>query len=312
MKGGTLIIQRKQLGDLVLTQPLVERCAADGPVVLDAPEAFAPLVALMPGEPRLQAAWRPGRWERVLCLDAGGRSLRRLPGRFAHIKRIFAHNAAQRRWWGRLLGAHYVEASSKQLYRARAYWEMGVTGEGVSVGAGEGFRPPRLMSPPDEWMPQEFDGEEAYVLIHPTAAWQRKCWTVEGWRAVVAWLLEERRMRVVLTTGAQAWEVEHGRLIAVGFDRVCSLAGRTSLKGFLSVVSRASACLSVDGAAAHLAAAWGKPSLVLFGPSSPVHWHHPRAGSVCLDASSLLGRKRTQAAEIPASSVLENLPEVVG
>lgn len=51
------------------------------------------------------------------------------------------------------------------------------------------------------------------------------------------------------------------------------MAPGTSLREFLWLCANAGAVLTVDGAAAHLAAAFSVPSLAIFGPTSLLNWH---------------------------------------
>jgi ADP-heptose:LPS heptosyltransferase len=53
------------------------------------------------------------------------------------------------------------------------------------------------------------------------------------------------------------------------------LSGATTLQGFLALCHGARMVISVDGSASHIASAFGRPTLTLFGPTDPAHWHHP-------------------------------------
>lgn len=56
------------------------------------------------------------------------------------------------------------------------------------------------------------------------------------------------------------------------------LAGRQSLDQLAAVVADARAVVSVDTGAAHLATAYARPSVVLFGPAPPEEWGPPSDG----------------------------------
>jgi ADP-heptose:LPS heptosyltransferase len=53
------------------------------------------------------------------------------------------------------------------------------------------------------------------------------------------------------------------------------VAGRLSLLEFCAVIAHAEIVVSADTGAAHLASAFGRPSVVIFGPASPVNWGPP-------------------------------------
>jgi ADP-heptose:LPS heptosyltransferase len=56
---------------------------------------------------------------------------------------------------------------------------------------------------------------------------------------------------------------------------VAVLAGRTDLLTLAATVARAGRVVSGDTGVAHLATAFGTPSVVLFGPTPPSEWGPP-------------------------------------
>jgi ADP-heptose:LPS heptosyltransferase len=92
--------------------------------------------------------------------------------------------------------------------------------------------------------------------------------------------------KVIITSGGQDWQVEHAGRIAEGAgERAVFLGGRTRIEEFLWLVAHARMVLGVDGAASHLAAAFGGKSLTLFFRTNPHNWHLPTGRSVALLAS---------------------------
>ena len=83
----------------------------------------------------------------------------------------------------------------------------------------------------------------------------------------------------VLVTGS-AGERDLAAAVADGAglppDRV--LAGRTDLGALCDLVARAGLVISGDTGIAHLASAYGTPSVVLFGPVDPAQWGPPADG----------------------------------
>ena len=76
-------------------------------------------------------------------------------------------------------------------------------------------------------------------------------------------------LEFVMTSASVDWQVEHCREIEKkSGSLVRSLASSTTLKNFLWLCSRAKAVLTVDGAASHLARAFGVNSITLFGPTN--------------------------------------------
>jgi ADP-heptose:LPS heptosyltransferase len=56
------------------------------------------------------------------------------------------------------------------------------------------------------------------------------------------------------------------------------LAGRTDVAALAAVVAHAGRVVCGDTGVAHLATAYGVPSVVLFGPTPPSEWGPPPAG----------------------------------
>jgi ADP-heptose:LPS heptosyltransferase len=144
-------------------------------------------------------------------------------------------------------------------YLARYNWENTVPEVGAS------YRPPTLLLPPDSWKPEGFV-LDSYLLLNPTAGWKSKRWKVGSWVTVLRRLLEhDPEMNVLITSGDQEWQMEHSQWIANDLGtRVHFWGGQTELEAFLWLISRSRMVLGVDGAASHLAAAFGRRSLKLF------------------------------------------------
>jgi ADP-heptose:LPS heptosyltransferase len=115
------------------------------------------------------------------------------------------------------------------------------------------------------------------VLVHPGAAFGAKRWPLDRFAAVAAAL--DGPESPVLITGSPG---ERGLAEAVAqearlpVDRV--LAGRTDLGELCDLVAGAGLVVSGDTGIAHLASAYGTPSVVLFGPVDPAQWGPPADG----------------------------------
>ena len=112
------------------------------------------------------------------------------------------------------------------------------------------------------------------VVVHPGAAQESRRWPVERW-AVVARELAGAGHDVRLTGGPDEVERAHAVAAAAGLPAAAVLAGRTDLLGLCALVAAARLVVSVDTGVAHVATAFGTPSVVLFGPTSPALWGPP-------------------------------------
>jgi len=124
------------------------------------------------------------------------------------------------------------------------------------------------------------------AVVHVGAFHGARHWPTDRFAAVVRGL-RDRGFDVVLTGGAD----DVGRAAAVagaaGLAPEAILAGVLGLQEFAGVIAAARLVVTVDTGAAHLASAYGIPSVVVFGPAPPEAWGPPAAGRhlVLTDAS---------------------------
>lgn len=112
------------------------------------------------------------------------------------------------------------------------------------------------------------------TLLHPGAASESRRWPASRWVEVAR---NERACgrRVVITGGPD--EVERCRAIAdaAEIDPSHLFAGRTKLDELAAIVARAARVVCGDTGIAHLASAYRRPSVLLFGPTPPSQWGPP-------------------------------------
>ncbi|HEV2777802.1 MAG TPA: glycosyltransferase family 9 protein [Actinophytocola sp.] len=105
------------------------------------------------------------------------------------------------------------------------------------------------------------------AVVHPGASHGSRLWPVERYAEVARALGPD----VVVTGGAG--EAERVEAVAMGLPR--RVGG--SLSGLLDLVANARLVVCGDTGVAHVATAYGTPSVVLFGPVPPALWG-PRSG----------------------------------
>jgi ADP-heptose:LPS heptosyltransferase len=116
------------------------------------------------------------------------------------------------------------------------------------------------------------------AVVHPGAAYPGRRWPPDRLAAVARHLADGGAD--VRITGGPA-EVELARSVAetAGLGPDAVLAGRTTSLELAATVAAARVVVSGDTGIAHLATAYRRPSVVLFGPVSPALWGPPlRAG----------------------------------
>ncbi len=115
------------------------------------------------------------------------------------------------------------------------------------------------------------------TVVHPGASASARCWPVDRWSAVVRALSAAGHRVVVTGTAAEVARTD-AVVEGAGPARATSLAGRTDVGELASLVSRARLVVSGDTGVAHLAYAYRRPSVTLFGPVSPALWGPPSTG----------------------------------
>jgi ADP-heptose:LPS heptosyltransferase len=121
-------------------------------------------------------------------------------------------------------------------------------------------------------------GGPGLTLVHPGAAAPSRRWPRERFAAVAGELA--RLGHQIMVTGSAA---ERPLALDVarraGLPGQSVLAGQTSLAALAALTASARLVVSGDTGLAHLATAYARPSVVLFGPVPPAEWGpppHPR------------------------------------
>jgi ADP-heptose:LPS heptosyltransferase len=247
------------LGDFLTAVPALRGLARAFPHhrrVLAAPRAIAPLAdlsgavdavidaaPLAPLPPELHGA------DVAVNLHGRGPESHALL-RAARPRRLIAFDAAQWRErehevqrWCRLLREHGIPADPREL---------------------------DLPAPPGP-VPA---GARGATVIHPGAASGARRWPAERW-AEVARAERAAGRRVVVTGGPDERALALCVAAGAGLRVAAVLAGRTDLARLAAVVAAAGRVACGDTGVAHLATAFGTPSVVLFGPTPPQEWGPP-------------------------------------
>jgi ADP-heptose:LPS heptosyltransferase len=118
----------------------------------------------------------------------------------------------------------------------------------------------------------------APTIVHPGAAAPSRRWLPHRF-AAVARRLTEAGHHVLITGSPAEQELAAGIACRAGLTPGQVLAGRTPLAALIRLAAGARAVISGDTGMSHLASAYGRPSVTLFGPVPPSEWgppDHPR------------------------------------
>jgi ADP-heptose:LPS heptosyltransferase len=254
------------LGDFLTGVPAYRALRAAYPgyeIVLAAPPRFAALAALTGAVDRvlptgeLQPVPWPGPPPAVAAdLHGNGpasHDLVRAVG--APVTMMYASPANPRvdgPWWAA------EEHEVTRWCRLLGWW--GIPADPGALRLAPPARPPRV---------------SAAVVVHPGAASGSRRWPAARF-ADVARAMAALGLPVVITGNQVERALAEQVAQAAGLGREAVLAGRTGLAGLAAVVAAASMVISNDTGIAHLAVAYGIPSVTLFGPVSPALWGPPR------------------------------------
>ncbi|WP_129336165.1 glycosyltransferase family 9 protein [Cellulomonas endophytica] len=287
-----LALRALKLGDLLVAVPALHalrRGFPDHDLVVAVPGWLAPLVDLVGGvdahlpTPGLDAPLplAPGRVDVAVNLHGDGPDSRDV------IAALGARRVLQHRSPSDPDGPPWQDGIHE-----RVRWARLVTAHGVPAD-------------PDDLALRRPDGDAvvtAAAVVHVGAFHGARRWPVERFAAVAAALAEDGLPVVV--TGSAA-EAERARAVArgAGLPPAAVLAGDLDLTALALLVHDAALVVSADTGVAHLASAYGVPSVVLFGPAPPEEWGPPADGPhvVLTDASV---RRGETFAETPDPALL--------
>ncbi|MBV9760354.1 MAG: glycosyltransferase family 9 protein [Acidobacteriaceae bacterium] len=254
------VIRLRSLGDCVLATPglaLLKGARADLEIGVAVEPRFAPVLEGSSAVDRiLPPTWQALRaWKPSLCvnLHGGTRSQwmtafsgARWRAGFAHHSFTFAYNIKIPRAQ-RILSVNRTVHTAEHL--ASAFFALGVPISKIpraQLAAGES--------------PVESSGGR-YAVLHPFASAPEKRWPAERFCEVARYL--------------QLWNIRPIFLAGPADDPSPFGAHQVfqgSVAQMKALLSRASVLIANDSGPAHVAAAFGVPSVVLFGASNPAIW----------------------------------------
>lgn len=149
---------------------------------------------------------------------------------------------------------HDVPEVEHMAVRLRRLFAAALGYELAGLAADTGLRP--APAPPDG---------RPLVFLHGTT-WPTKTWTLAGWRALAARAAEAGRPVLLFAHGKT--EQARAAAIASGFGHV-RLMPAGGLETVVPHLAGAAGVVSVDTGLGHLAAAFGVPTVGLYGPTDP-------------------------------------------
>ncbi|HEX8294980.1 MAG TPA: glycosyltransferase family 9 protein [Chthoniobacteraceae bacterium] len=297
-----LALQLKRIGDLVLTTPalaLLRRTFPEAYLALAVNEGCAPLLGAI-GDVDTSAVFGRGRgfapWQQMmtgpwdLCLDFTGTDRSALASVLSRAKQRATFEWVRKNRFQALAYHRFIDSSVRERHTVDHYLDLV---NGVLPQAKQPAETgPRLILPETairgaaESLEQS-GIREPFVLLHPGTARPEKFWQAERWAEVARTLFDRWGLRSILTGGNAPPETTHcAQISSAGVPGLVDFSGKLDLLALAALVSRARLVISCDTAIVHLAAAFRRPQVALFGPTNPFHWRPRHPHTVILSAAS--------------------------
>ena len=270
-----LVLRALKLGDLLVSVPAlrgIRRARPEARIVLATPAWLEPLVDLLDAVDVLLPAdgldeplpLPPGLIETAVDLHGYG------PQSRARCEALRPQHLVGFRAPGWAGPEHPVDVHE------RVRWASLVTWHGMPAD-------------PDDLrirVPEQGSVRPGCTVVHIGAFYGSREWPVERFAAVAA-DLAGRGADVVLTGGAADRGRAERTAALAGLPASAVLAGEIGVGEFAAVVAGAALVVTADTGAGHLASAYGRPSVVIFGPVPPEHWGPPPGPHVALTHAEL-------------------------
>ncbi|MBI3793855.1 MAG: glycosyltransferase family 9 protein [Nitrospinae bacterium] len=106
-----------------------------------------------------------------------------------------------------------------------------------------------------------------FLVFHSGARWSTKMWPAEHWRALAESATKKFRLPVIFT-GSSADSAQVGQIVS-GVPGAYNFAGSLGLVELSALLQMCFVTVTVDSGPMHISAAFNKPIVALFGPTSP-------------------------------------------
>jgi ADP-heptose:LPS heptosyltransferase len=275
------VIRLRSLGDCVLTTPALALLKTHRPDLRMGVVVEARFRALFEESPHVDEILHPEagairKWHprMALNLHGGSRSMWLTAASGAKIRAGFAHHAYSFVYNQKIPRAQEILGDARRVHTAEhlasAMFWMGV---------------PRAEIPRARLAARPTPVAGAYAVIHPFAATADKTWPAGRFLAVAEYLRSKTGLEPVFLAGPSDDPSPFAQF------RIYQSAPLEQVK---SVMAGAQLFLGNDSGPAHIAAAFGVPAVVLFGPSDPVNWAPWRTESQVLTSPEDIGGIRVE------------------
>lgn len=282
-----LVIATRQIGDVLLTTPLIRAARQRWPHARIEVLGFAGTLGMLRGNPDIaQTIESPPR----LGVRGFFSLIRRLwrgydlalvtqPGDRAHLMGWVAAplrsgilpERGGSNWWKKLLLAHAVQSEGDTGTTHVVHEKLALLAPWMAGG----LPPPAVVPPPAADLPADVSSalQAGAVVLHVPSMWTYKQWPVAYFRELAAALLADGRQVVLTGSGGKRDQecIAPLRDLAPA-PQLLDVSGRLDFDQLTALLGRAALYVGPDTSVSHLAAAVGLPVIAVFGPTNPQRW----------------------------------------
>ncbi|APW37985.1 hypothetical protein RD110_12925 [Rhodoferax koreense] len=282
-----LVITTRQIGDVLLTTPLIRAARQHWPQARIEVLGFQGTLGMLRGNPHVDALvetpprlgakgfWRLLRqlWRSYdLALVAQSSDRAHLMGWVAApLRSGIVPGGSSSAWWKKALLSHVVESPGDQS-------DIHVTAEKLALMAPwstEAYPVPEVVAPRPAALPAAIAAQlqAGAVVVHAPSMWTYKQWPLAHFAVLVEALLAQGR-QVVLTGSGSARDQECVAALRglASAPQLLDVSGQLDFAQLTALFAQAALYIGPDTSISHLAAAAGLPVIAIFGPTNPQRW----------------------------------------
>jgi heptosyltransferase III len=282
--GRVIVIVTRQIGDVLLTTPLIQATKERWPQAQIDVLGFAGTLGMLRGNPAVHefievpagSGWRQARqllprlWRRYdLALVAEASDRAHLYGWAA--AKLRSSLVPQRRsiaWWKKRLSQHAVTIDDE--YTPTVVEKLALLSPWGSPPETVEVTPPEMQDLPADLLAQLRD---APVVVHVPSMWRYKQWPVAHFAEVIEALLAHGHQVVLTGTRSEVDQAHIAGVTHLGVARgLIDVSGQLNLNQVATLLKRAALYVGPDTSVTHLAASTGTPVVTMFGPTNPMRW----------------------------------------
>jgi heptosyltransferase-3 len=284
-----LIIATRQIGDTLITTPLIKRTYEIWPEAQIDFLGFKSAIGILEGNPYLHeiigSSPKPKfkeylhllkkvffQYDLAIITQPSDRSY--LYGLFAAMRRVgVMHIGLEDQGWKKWITDYQVPIN---------YFEQHVVTEKLRLVdpfiQGKQITQEIVIDAPSKVSPSLLANEIApsSVLIHPSPLNAYKKWPLSNWLSIIEFL-SDRNIPVLISGGDAKVDVELAQEIIKGLSQkargqVINLTSKVSFSELATLLRQVRAYVGVDTSVTHLAAACNTPTIALFGATPPTNF----------------------------------------